>query len=123
MNYMRLLVIAACAGLAALMPGSALAQADFSPVRVALKIPERCYPIAINPSTEQITTVCRGQQGWNPDGLQLFEQMHVSMNYNNKRTGVLSNLLEDIRSGVGPVPWFTDFWLVELDRNNIARPR
>ena len=123
MNCRKVLAIAACVGSVALMPSVVLAQSDNDPVRTALKIPERCYPVAINPSTEQITNVCRGQEGWNPDGLQLYEQEHVSISYQNKRTRRFSNLLDDLRSGVGPVPWFTDRWFVELDRNSIARPR
>jgi hypothetical protein len=123
MNYRQFLAITVCVGGLAWMPSITLAQSENDPVRIVLKIPERCYPLAINPTTEQITTVCRGQEGWNPDGLQLFEQETVGTSYQNRRTGRFSTLLQDIRSGVGPVPWFTDRWLIELDRNNIARPR
>ncbi len=123
MNHRYVLAMVLSLAGVSLMSGAALAQSENDTARTALKIPERCYPVAINPSSEQISTVCRGQQGWSADGLQLFEQEYAGTSYQNKRTGAFSNLAQDLRRGVGPVPWFTDRWLVQLDRNNIARPR
>ena len=123
MNLLRLVTFIAALGSPAALPTQAFAQSDTDSARVVLKIPERCYPVAINRSTEQISTVCRGQEGWNPDGLQLFELEMAGTSYMNRRTGAFSSLVRDYHSGVGPVPWFTDRWFPELDRNNIARPR
>ncbi len=79
--------------------------------------------MAVNPSTEQISTVCRGQQGFSPDGLQMFEDEQAQRIYVNRRTGRSSNLVDDLKNGVGPEPYLTHHWFPILDRASIARPR
>jgi hypothetical protein len=110
-------------GMVALVP-AAMAQQT---VREALRIPQGCYPVAINPTTEEINNVCRGNAGWTPDGLQFFNSLKADClnggGYVNKKTGRSAELLEDLRSGVGPVPWFENAWLPKLDQMNIPRPR
>lgn len=92
-------------------------------VRTTLQIPDGCYPVAINTQNEQISTVCRGQNNWSPEGLQLFNNQFSAQLYNNTRTGTSGQLSEDMRSGVGPIPWFQYWWLPVLDRAQIWRPR
>jgi hypothetical protein len=111
-------------GMVALAPA---AMAQQQTVRELLRIPQGCYPVAINPTTEEINNVCRGNAGWTPDGLQLFNSLKAdNLNdggYMNKKTGRPAALLEDLRSGVGPVLWFEYYWLPYLDTRNIPRPR
>ena len=92
-------------------------------VRRLLQIPDGCYPVSINPTTESIQTVCRGRQGWMPDGLQYFNSLTIHDGYANMRNRTGSFLLQDMRTGVGPVPWFENFYLPGLDSRNIPRPR
>lgn len=118
---MKSIVMAAGLALAALV-GPAQAQNPNS-VRYVLQIPDQCYPVAINPQNEQISTVCRGQNNWSPEGLQLFNNQFATLVYNNSRTGMTGQLSEDMRSGVGPSLWFQYWWLPVLDRAQIWRPR
>lgn len=107
--------------LPALLASSAQAQ-DIS-VRSMLQIPDGCYPVAINPQNEQISTVCRGQPNWSPDALQLFNGQWITYTYENRRAGTTSNLARDMRDGVGPTLWFQNHWIRELDRIRVWRPQ
>ena len=118
---MKSIVMAAGLALAAVL-GPAQAQNPGS-VRYLLQIPDGCYPVAINPQNEQISTVCRGQNNWSPEGLQLFNMQSGAMDYSNPRIGGVSYLQRDMQSGVGPIPWFQHWWLPQLDRAQIWRPR
>ncbi|MGU9982464.1 hypothetical protein ACJ4V0_20715 [Phreatobacter sp. HK31-P] len=118
---MKSIVMAAGLALAVLL-APAHAQNPNS-VRYVLQIPDGCYPVAINPQNEQISTVCRGQNNWSPEGLQLFNIQSAGISYFNTRIGAQSYLAEDMRSGVGPSPWFQYWWLPQLDRAQIWRPR
>lgn len=116
-------IVALLASLApAILGQSALAQEN-DRVRNVLQIPDGCYPVAINPQNEQITTVCRGQPNWSPDALQLFNQQWAAMGYHNTRTNSSGRLAQDMRDGVGPVPWFQYHWIRELDRIRVWRPQ
>lgn len=99
------------------------AQAQDGSVRALLRIPAGCYPVGIDAASERIAQVCRGQAGWTPDGLQFFNQLWAAPRYTNRRTGTSTSLNEDLRNQVGPVPWFENYYLPELDRLNIPRPR
>jgi hypothetical protein len=114
---------AAVAAVIATMPWVVPAAAQQKPAREYLRIQERCYPVAIDPTNEEINTVCRGDAGWRPDGLQLFNEQTAEKMYFNSKANVGSWLEKDIQSGVGPVPWFQNYWLPLLDRNNLPRPR
>lgn len=115
-------IVAVLAGLVpALLASEAHAQAGGT--RTLLQVPDGCYPVAINPQNEQISTVCRGQPNWSPDALQLFNQHYPDMSYENPRNRTYSRLSTDMRDGVGPVPWFQNFWIKELDRIRVWRPQ
>lgn len=118
---MKSIVMAAGLTLAALL-GPAQAQ-NPNTVRYLLQIPDGCYPVAINPQNEQISTVCRGQNNWSPEGLQLFNMQLAVNGYANTRLNAFGSLAEDMRSGVGPTLWFQYHWLPQLDRAQIWRPR
>lgn len=110
-------------GFAPVLLGPAAHAQNLNSVRHLLQIPDGCYPVAINPQNEQISTVCRGQPNWSPDGLQLFNQQWVSYLYLNPRTQMNGNIGQDMRDGVGPVPWFQYHWVKELDRIRVWRPQ
>ena len=74
-----------------------------------------CYITAYN--TKPVT-LCRGQQGWNPEVQQLFQSFSVNDSYTNS-FGVTRTLVDDLRQGIGMEPWVRNFLLKEYEKRGV----
>ena len=119
MNFWKILLFCLAVTFCSVGGFSARAQNDAS-VRSMLKLPAGCYPVAYDAAKDAIQTVCRGEPGWMPEGVQHFNGLGSEQIYRNKLMQKRS-LRQDLNENVGPGPWF-DWYLNELARKRIPRP-
>lgn len=101
-------------------PAVSIAQQSAEHVSSLLKMPAGCYAVSYDKATEQIGTICKGQPNWDPEALQWFNGLYRGQYLN--RFGQGRTLKQDLEEKVGPGP-FMAFYLSEMDRLNLARPK